>query len=304
MIKPPALRASSVIGVVAPSSPIRREFLEKGIDELTGLGFQTRLGHSLGSSSRYTAGDPDQRVADLAELWEDPEVAAIFCARGGYGSLELLEKLDAERLRAHPKILLGSSDATALLCFLAARVGLVSFHGPMVAQQMARGKSAYDSNNLLALLGDAQPAGKLAAPGVRSLHPGRAEGVLLGGCLSLVAALAGTPYLPSFDGAIVFLEDTAVKPYQIDRMLWQLRMSRSLHGVRGLVFGEMPGCEQHPSQGYELDDVLRDATAELGVPVLSGFPSGHCRSPAMTIPFGVRASVDRDGLTLLEGAVV
>ena len=304
MIKPPALRPSSVVGVVAPSSPIRREFLEKGIEELAGLGFRARLGRSIDESSRYTAGDPNQRAADLAELWEDPEVAAIFCARGGYGSLELLDKLDAERLRAHPKILLGSSDATALLCFLVARVGLVSFHGPMVAQQIARGKSAYDANNLLRLLGDGQPMGRVAAPGVRPLHPGRAEGMVLGGCLSLVAALVGTPYLPSFKGAIVFLEDTAVKPYQVDRMLWQLRLSRSLDGVRGLIFGEMPGCEQHPSQGYALDDVLRDATTGLGVPVLSGFPSGHCLAPAMTLPLGVRASMDHDGLTLLEGAVV
>jgi len=107
-----------------------------------------------------------------------------------------------------------------------------------------------------------------------------------------------------FADSIDFLEDTAVKPYQIDRMLWQLCVSGSLDGVRGLVFGEMPGCEQHPSQGYALDDVLRDATAGLKVPVLSGFPSGHCLAPAMTLPLGVRASLDHDGLTLLEGAVV
>jgi muramoyltetrapeptide carboxypeptidase len=304
MIKPPALRPSSLVGVVAPASPIRREFLDKGVEELTRLGFRARLGRAIDEGSRYTAGDAARRAADLVELWEDPEVAAIFCARGGYGSLELLDRLDAERLRAHPKIVLGSSDATALLCFLAARVGLVSFHGPMVAQQMARGRSAYDPDNLLALLGDGRPAGRLVATGVRSLHPGRAEGIVLGGCLSLVTALIGTPYLPRFDGAIVFLEDTAVKPYQIDRMLWQLRTSRSLEGVRGLVFGEMPGCEQHPSQGYALDDVLRDATAGLEVPVLSGFPSGHCLAPAMTLPLGIRASLDHDGLTLLEGAVI
>ena len=304
MIKPPALGASSVVGVLAPASPIRREFLDRGLAELSALGFRTRLGRSIDSSFRYTAGDAHQRAADLVDLWSDPEVSAIFCARGGYGSLELLEGLDVERLQATPKIFLGSSDATALLCFLAARAGVVSFHGPMVAQQIARGKSAYDADNLRALLGNAEPLGNLPAPGVRMLHSGSAEGVLLGGCLSLVTCLVGTPYLPSFAGAIVFLEDTAVKPYQIDRMLWQLRASGALEGVRALVFGEMPGCEQHPGQGYQLDDVLRDATAEIGVPVLSGFPSGHCVSPAKTIPFGVRAGVDREGLTLLEGAVV
>lgn len=293
-----------MIGVSAPSSPIRREFLDRGVAELVSLGFRPRLGRSIDADSRYTAGTADQRAADFTELWSDPEVAAIFCARGGYGSLELVDRLDPERLRAAPKILLGSSDATALLCFLAARVGLVSFHGPMVAQQIARGKSAYDSENLRALLGSRDPGGKLAAPGVRTLHPGRSEGILLGGCLSLITALVGTSYLPSFGDAIVFLEDTAVKPFQIDRMLWQLRVSGALEGARALIFGEMPGCEQHPSQGYHLDDVLRDQTAELGVPVLAGFPSGHCVSPAMTLPFGVRARVDDDGLTLLEAAVV
>ena len=271
--------------------------------ELARLGYSSRLGRSIDRRSRFTAGTPEQRAADFLELWEDPEVSAIFCARGGYGALELLDKLDAERVRSRPKILLGSSDATSLLCFVG-RAGLVTFHGPMVAQQLARGQTAYDADNLVALLSNAQPAGKLHAPGVRPLHAGRAEGIVLGGCLSLVVALVGTPHLPSFNGAIVFLEDTSVKPYQIDRMLWQLRASGAFDGAQGLVFGEMPGCEQHPEQGYLLDDVLKDATAELGIPVLSGFPSGHSVSPAMTLPLGVRARVDRDGLTLLEGAVV
>ncbi len=303
MLKPPALRPSATVGVIAPASPVRAEFMERGVAELSRLGFRTRLGSSLYARSRFTAGDASQRTADFVELWEDPEVAAIFCARGGYGSLELLERLDANRLKANPKILLGASDPTALLCFLAGQAGMVSFHGPMVAQQMARGESAYDVENLLRTLCNPEPAGRLSAP-VRVLHPGTAEGILLGGCLSLVSALVGTPYLPGFSDAIVFLEDTSVKPYQIARMLQQLRLAGNLEGVRGLVFGEMPDCEQHASQGYELDEVLKDATQQLGVPVLSGFPSGHSVSAAQTLPFGVRARVDEDGLTLLEGAVV
>lgn len=304
MLKPPAIGTSALVGVVAPASPVKREFMEKGLKELAKLGYRTRLGRSVYARSRYTAGGPDERAEDLVELWEDPEVEAIFCARGGYGSLELLERLDANRLRARPKILMGASDITALLALLVSRAGVVCFHGPMVAQQMARGDSAYDAAGLLQLLGSPDPAGRLAAPGARLLHPGTAEGALLGGCLSVVVALVGTPFLPSFEGAIVFLEDTAVKPYQIDRMLLQLRLGGCLDGIRGIVFGEMPGCEQHPSQGYELDDVLRDRTADLGVPVLSGFPSGHCVSPAKTLPFGTRARLDQDGLSLLEGAVV
>ena len=266
------------------------------------MGFGTRLASSVYARSRFTAGAADRRAADLLEFWEDPEVAAIFCARGGYGSLELLDRLDPNRLKVKPKVLLGASDATALLCVMA-QAGIVSFHGPMVAQQLARGDSAYDADNLLRILGDPAPVGRLAAP-LRLLHSGAAEGILLGGCLSLVTALVGTPYLPSFRDAIVFLEDTSVKPYQIDRMLQQLRLAGSLDGIGGLVFGEMPDCRQHPSQGYELDEVLADATRHLGVPVFSGFPSGHSVSAVQTLAFGVRARVDANGLSLLDGAVV
>jgi muramoyltetrapeptide carboxypeptidase len=136
------------------------------------------------------------------------------------------------------------------------------------------------------------------------LHEGAAEGTLLGGCLSLVAALVGTSYLPSFDGAILFIEDTGVRPYQLDRMLTQLRMAGCLEGVRGLIFGEMIDCEQHPDQGYGIDELLTALTADLGIPVWFNFPSGHTRSADRTLPLGVRARLDDKGLALLEGAVI
>lgn len=303
MLKPPALKPSSVIGIFAPASPVRREFLERGMQEIRRLGFRTRLGKGVFTRTRYTAGEAAIRVSDLLDLWEDPEVDAVFCARGGYGSLDMLERLDAARFRDRPKILLGSSDVTALLCFLMSRVGLICFHGPMVAQQIARGDGAYDTDSLVGVLSRREPWGNVSAPGIRSLHAGEAEGVLMGGCLSLVTALVGTPYLPSFDGAILFLEDTGVRPYQVDRMLRQLRLSGWLKGVRGLVFGEMPDCEQHPEQGYRIDELLADLTADLGVPVLFGLPSGHTLRPAWTLPLGVRARIGTGGLSLLEGAV-
>ena len=303
MLKPLALRPPSLVGIVAPASPIRREFLDRGVAELERLGFRIRTGRAVHERSRYTAGDPEARAADLLELWEDPEVAALFCARGGFGSVQLLERIDAGRFHARPKILVGSSDVTALLLFLLSRVGVVAFHGPMVAQQIARGPEAYDVSSLLEILSANQARSPLLGPRLRMLHRGKAEGVLWGGCLSLVTALVGTPYLPSFDDAILFLEDANVKPYQIDRMLTQLRMSGRLEGVRGLVFGEMPGCVQHPEQGYGLDELLTDLTAGLGVPVLLGLPSGHTLSPGITIPLGVRARIDSSGLRLLEGAV-
>jgi len=239
-------------------------------------------------------------LEDLVELWESSDVDAIFCARGGYGSMELLSRVDSDIFRARPKVFLGSSDVTALLASLLARSGIVSFHGPMVAQQIAR--RAFDVSNLLRLIQSKEP-GSLKASGLEILHPGSAEGRLWGGCLSIVTALVGTAHLPRFEDSVLFLEDTQVKPYQIDRMLTQLRLAGSFDSVRGLVFGQMPACEQHPDQGYALQDVLRDCTRELGIPVTYGFPSGHTRTDTMTIPLGVRVRLDVDGLTTLEGAV-
>jgi len=304
MLKPKALGPSSLVGIVAPASPVRREYVEAGVAELARLGLRTRVGRGLYARSRYTAGSPALRAEELTQLWEDPEVEAIFAARGGYGSIELLDRLDPDLFRAKPKLLLGSSDITALLSFLGSQAGLVCLHGPMVAQQIARGEASYDRSSLLETTCRSGPRGRIAVSGVSPIHRGSAEGVLLGGCFSLLAALVGTPFLPSFDGAILFLEDRGVKPYQIDRLLTQMRLAGSLRGIRGLVFGEMPDCAQHPEQGYSLEELLTDLTADLGVPVLFGFPSGHTISPAITIPFGVRARIDNGGLHILEGAVV
>jgi muramoyltetrapeptide carboxypeptidase len=303
MLKPHALKPGSTIGVCAPASPVRKEFLERGLEELRRRGFQTRLGRGLYSKTGYTAGDAQTRLSDLVELWEDSGVDGIICARGGYGSLDLLQRLDAEIFRKNPKVFVGSSDVTALLCFLIAKAGMVCFHGPMVAQQIARGNDAYHSASLVGMLQRSESWEGLSSVGLRVLHEGSAEGMLVGGCLSLIAALVGTPFLPSFDGSILFLEDTNVRPYQIDRMLRQLRLAGCLDGVRGLVFGEMPNCQQHPDQGYRTDELLGRLTAEWGVPVMFGLPSGHTVTPAWTIPFGVQAKIEASGLRLLEGAV-
>jgi muramoyltetrapeptide carboxypeptidase len=173
----------------------------------------------------------------------------------------------------------------------------------MVAQQIARGQAGYDPASLTATLGLTEPRGRLIVPGARILHTGVGEGMLIGGCLSLITALVGTPFLPSFEDTLLLLEDSAVRPYQIDRMLMQLRLSGCLKSVRGLIFGEMPDCDQHPGQGYTIGELLQDLTADLGVPVMFGFPTGHTVSPAWTLPLGIRARLDEGGLSLLQGAV-
>lgn len=301
MLKPLAMRPGALVGVIAPASPVKKEFVDAGLGALETLGFRTRLGNNLYERGNYTAGTARERIDDLLELWRDPEVEAIFCARGGYGSMELLRELDAESFRQAPKILLGSSDFTALLAFLGARADLITFHGPMLAQQIARG--TFDADELLRALQSTEGVGTLTPSGTQWLHPGTGEGKLWGGCLSIIAALVGTPYLPSFDDGLLFVEDTHVKPYQIDRLLTQLRLSGRLESVRGIVFGQMPHCGQHPDQGYTLEEMLRDWTAPLGIPVLFGFPSGHTTTDGLTLPLGIRARLDSNGLHLLEGAV-
>ena len=301
MLKPAAVRDGALVGIVAPASPVREEFLERGVSELEGLGFRTRLGSHLFEKERYTAGSAEHRISDVLELWDDPDVEALFCARGGYGSMELLGSLDPDRMRDRPKVFLGASDITALLSFFGACVGVVSFHGPMVAQKIARGR--YDASGLLRLIQSTDAVGMLSAPGTEVLHDGAAEGTLWGGCLSIVASLVGTPFLQPPTRGILFLEDTRIKPYQIDRLLTQMRLAGHLDSVQGIVFGQMLECEQHREQGYTLQEMLRDWTARLAVPVMFGFPSGHTSSDAMTLPLGVRVRLDRDGLTVLEGAV-
>ncbi len=301
MLKPEAMRPGALVGIIAPASPVKKEFVEAGLAALEKLGFRPRLGRYLYERGNYTAGTARERLDDLVELWRDPEVCAIFCARGGYGSMELLRELDAESFRRNPKILLGSSDITALLGFLGARANLITFHGPMVAQQMARG--AFDAAGLVRTIQSTDAIGTLTPPGTEWLHPGTAEGRLWGGCLSIVAALVGTPFLPSFDDALLFLEDSHVKPYQIDRLLTQLRLSGRLELVQGIVFGQMPDCDQHPDQGYTLQEMLREWTAPLGIPVLFGFPSGHTTTDGLTLPLGIQVRLDSNGLHLLEGAV-
>ncbi len=302
-IRPPAVLPGATVGIVAPASPVAPAFLEAGEAELGRIGFRTRRGRNLLARGDYTAGDPDARAADFLDFLEDDGVAALLCARGGYGSLDLLSRIPPERLRATPKAILGASDATALLA-LASAAGVVSFHGPMVAQQIARGPEAWDAPECVRLLAAREPGVCLPWRGAEMLHPGRAEGVVRGGCLSLVAALAGTPFAPRFAGAIALFEDIAVKPYQLERMLAQLALADLLEGVRGIVFGQMPGCAQHPDQGYTLEGLLTRLTAPLGVPVAFGFATGHTDGAACrTLPLETRVRMDEAGLTLLEGAV-
>ena len=269
--------------------------------EIESLGFAVRLGDGVLARRGFTAGSAEARLAQLHGLLAAPDVAAIWCARGGAGLLHLLPHLERARLLAAPKLVVGYSDVTVLHALLG-QAGLPSVHGPMVAWEMAEGR--YDRASLWhALTGEGAPW--TSGPGdLRSLATGVAEGVLRGGCLSLLAALAGTPWASRAEGepTILFVEDVDERPYRVDRLLRQLRLSHSLDGVVGIVFGEMKGCAPGPDEGYGLDEVLQEALDGLDVPIAAGLSSGHALRPAVALPLGVRARLacEEDGAALLR----
>lgn len=304
MIKPPALRPGDVIGVVAPASDIKPERLAAGARELERLGFRVKFSPSIFAREMYLAGSDQRRAEELMAMFGDPEVRAIFAARGGYGSVRLLPYLDEEALRAHPKIFMGYSDLTTLLVYFQQRFRWVVFHGPMVTREFADGPEHYDEDLLRRTLMRAEPIGEIDTAGVAVLSPGMATGRLTGGCLSLLVSTLGTPYEFDATDAILFIEEYASKPYQVDRMLTQLRDAGKLRAVRGLVFGEMTECVQHPNQEYTIVDVLQDRLADLNVPILFGVRSGHSDYRNQVLPFGVRATLDgyRGKLIIEEAA--
>lgn len=289
--KPPALRPGDLVGVCAPSGVVEAEPLARGVAALEALGLRVRVPDGLaGARDLFMAGSVARRLDELYALYDDPDVTAIVCARGGAGVLQLLPHLDVRRLLARPKILVGYSDVTPLHVRLNQH-GQVTFHGPMVARDFAEGLAERDSFRA-AVMGEGAPL-TLAGEPLAALRAGVGEGVLLGGCLSLLAALCGTPWAlcPSAD-TLLFLEDWDEPPYRIERLLWQLRRAGLFERVRGVVFGELRGCFPGVDVPYRLEDVLQRALEGLDVPVAVGLPSGHTTRPNVTLPFGVRARLE------------
>ncbi len=289
-IKPAALKPGDTIGIVAPASNIKLDLLQQGCRELESLGFKTYFRPDITSSFRYFSGSQERRRAEFIEMLRSRDIHAIFCARGGYGSGHLIPDIDPELLRQNAKIVSGASDITLLLNWIE-RAGIVSFHGPMVATSLCKGTAGYDRQVFLDLIREKR-AIRFPVENTEILRAGRAEGRLIGGCLSLVVSTLGTPHEIDTRDSILILEDIDARPYQIDRMLTHLKQAGKFSGVRGVVFGEMLNCVQHPNQGYRLQEVLSDLLMEFAIPVLFGFPTGHTLRPNVIVPFGVRARLD------------
>lgn len=300
------------VAIVAPASNLKSDYLARGVAELERLGFRVKYREDILDKARYTAGTDARRAEELMQAFTDPEVKAVWAARGGYGVMRVLERLDEAILRANPKIFIGYSDMTALHLYLYHRFNWVTFHGPMAAKDLAQmpdsAEEHYDHDTLLAALTRPVPMGPMKSSKTEMLHRGaggRSSGRLLGGCLSLIAAMMGTPDELDTRGAILFLEDTGTRPYAIDRMLQQLKLAGKFEDVQGIVFGEMTDCVQHAEQGYTIQQVMADCTADLGIPVMFGLPSGHSPSGNLTLPLGVMVTLDadREVLAIDEAAV-
>ena len=304
-VKPQALRPGDTVGIIAPASNIKRELLEAGCHALRGLGYKPFYFDSILEQDIYFAGSVQRRLKELEEMFTRPEVRAIVCARGGYGANYLLDKIDLEKIRSHPKIFVGYSDVTTLLTYFSDAIGLVTFHGPMVTKDFSHADGV-DLPSWQAALGGNPEWSVGAESGVKPLVEGRAQGTLYGGCLSMLVASLGTPYEIRTEGTILFIEDVAAKPFQIDRMLMQLKLAGKLRSVRGIIFGEMIDCVQNSQQNYTLEQIVLRVVRDLGVPVAFGLRSGHVTRGNVTLPLGVRAElhVSRNevSLRMLEAA--
>jgi muramoyltetrapeptide carboxypeptidase len=290
VIKPAALRPGDTIGIVAPASNIKQDFLDEGCRELERLGFKTRYRPDITTSYRYFSGTRQRRLNEFLEMLKNPDIGAIFCARGGYGSGQLIPDIDLDVIRNNPKIICGSSDITMLLNWID-HAGVVSFHGPMVATAIRQGTVGYDRSLMLDLL-QGKKAARFPTDSTKILRSDRAEGRLIGGCLSVVVAALATKNEIDTRDSILILEDQDEKPYRIDRMITQLKLAGKFDQVRGVIFGEMLNCIQHANQGYTLEEVIIDLLSDFTFPILYGFATGHTSRANVIVPFGVRARLD------------
>lgn len=311
ILKPPALRPGDTIRVLSLASPVQQDRLQKGCDELARLGYSPVVDQpKVLAQDGFFAGPTSARLCSLKQALADGSARAVFCSRGGYGSNYLLDGLSLAL--SAPKIFLGFSDITSLQIFLWEKFRWVTFYGPLVAGGFHNGAGAaegYDAESLtraitetkrgwhLDLLGGATATSPEEKP--ESLVNGTADGILLGGCLTLIETTLGTPWELDTHGAILVLEDRGMKPYQVDRALMHLKQAGKFRSVAGIILGDFPECEA-PAGSESVKDVARRVLSPLGIPIAWGVPVGHTKRPMLTLPLGVRAHLTADGGASLE----
>jgi muramoyltetrapeptide carboxypeptidase len=310
LIKPRRLNPGATLAVVSPASAAKPERVQAGAARLEELGYSVVImPHVLDRGPLYYAGTAADRAADLMAAFADPRIDGIVCARGGWGSAELLPLLDASVIRVNPKVFAGYSDHTSLHMWMQREAGVVTFHGPMAAADFSRDNGVDLASWNHATGGDASWSVG-ASDSLRVLRPGLADGKIAGGCLSIVAESLGTPYamLPATEPRLLFLEDTGERPYKWDRLLLHLRYAGMLENVTGIVFGDMRECIV-PEENDLLEKALMHALRDFSGPIAIGLRSGHVDTPNITLPLGVRARLDLSAaenprLEFLEAATV
>lgn len=297
LTKPRALKPGDTIGIAAPASPFDREAFDRGVAVLESIGFRVQIPEGLFARNGYLAGSDAKRASLLMGLFEDDSVSAIFCARGGYGSMRLFPLLDFETICSRPKILMGFSDITALIVTVLNWCRTVTFHGPLVTT-LGKGSEKTRAAFLEAVT-SSKPL-TLTPEKAVVVNAGKASGRLLGGNLASLSHLMGTPYEPSFKRCLLFLEDRGEAPYRIDRMLSQLRLGGHLDGVAGVLLGSFEDC----GSLEHVYSIVEEAFSHTGVPILAGFESGH-GIENITIPMGVEAELStEDGVLRFREAAV
>lgn len=308
MIKPEALKFGDTVGIIAPASPTTEERVKKAHDKLIEMGFKVKMGKSPYERYGYLSGSDNIRAEDINEMFRDKEVDGIICIRGGYGTPRILDLLDYEAIKNNPKVFVGYSDITALHIAFTQIADLVTYHGPMVASDMIGNFSEFSKDNLYKAIMETDPIGKISNPPgeeIITINGGIAEGNIIGGNLSLIVDTIGTPYEIDVKGKILFIEEIGEEPYNIDRMLNQLRLAGKLHDAVGIILGDFNNCvsEKH-DENLTLEQVIEDHIKPVGKPTIFNLQAGHCE-PMVTIPFGVRARLDADKkeLIILESCV-
>jgi muramoyltetrapeptide carboxypeptidase len=291
---PPPLGPGARVALIAPAGPLRTpDELTASVAHAASLGWEPLPAQHVHKRDGYLAGTDRERTHDLNAALQDNRIDGIWCVRGGYGAMRILADVDYDAMRRHPKALIGYSDITALHAAFAERSGVITYHGPTARAEL----TPFARRSLeTAVVTQGDSCG--AAPEARTLRTGRASGRVVGGNLALLAALAGTPYAPRYDDAILVIEDVGEPNYRIDRMLRQLALSGALARVAGIAFGQFTeGSDPHDAASRALDAVLREAADIAGVPTIAGIPLGHV-ADQWTIPLGARSELDADRLEL------
>lgn len=295
--KPAAVLPGARFAALSPASYAQPERVASGAAALRGLGYDVELAENVAARGPlYFAGESALRAQDLTRAFAAEDVAALICNRGGYGSNYLLPLIDAKSLV--PKPFFGYSDLTALQTWWLDAAGIPGFHGPMLAADLSRAGGVHLPSFQAALAGELYAVGE--TEGMRVVRSGTARGMLYGGCLSILAASLGTPYAPNLRGKLLFLEDLATKPYQVDRLLRQLVLAGQLEGVTGIIFGEMLECNSPGAPESLLLDAILHALDDFHGPIAIGLRSGHVSRENVTLTFGTEAVLDLNGAPVLE----